>query len=410
MCCFSKPIRHVGGTRIFARRAGPVAQFLAYAMEVELDEPLAMILPIPVPPGSADDAVRFLDLSGYPDFFEELDASFPPMMLAATQSFGPPSRAAVVPPLEVHRVGDFEASFVPGIADFARLDPRFRLPDAVSRAMVAYADYGFAVFQLAPEVGSSADRGARQRVHPMAFSFPTRESKSLFFPTVHVHDGTVPATAAFDHTLYCQDDGVLGATLPWQRSLAPLGARMRAAEASGLVVASLDGFALPLHGVRPNVDTILVPPEDVTLEELTGAGACHRFWIGARSHYGFYEHLPSGTAWRESATRHLGAIARGLRLGLEALEKDAQATYAFAPLTDSLPPHFMNGSQLWSGSDYRFGAPIVERGPGRLRLEVFTDRVEPQTVEFGFARVPDAALLGRLSADLRGILDRSLPS
>jgi hypothetical protein len=33
--------------------------------------------------------------------------------------------------LEVIQVGDFEASFVPTVKDFSRLDERFRLPSAV---------------------------------------------------------------------------------------------------------------------------------------------------------------------------------------------------------------------------------------------------------------------------------------
>ena len=37
----------------------------------------------------------------------------------------------------------------------------------------------------------------------MALSFP-RAGDSIFFPTVHVHDGTVHREAAFDHTLFHQ--------------------------------------------------------------------------------------------------------------------------------------------------------------------------------------------------------------
>ena len=44
-------------------------------------------------------------------------------------------------------------------------------------------------------------------VHPMAFRFPTRDPSSVFFPTVHVHDGEVVETARFDHDLYWQGAG-----------------------------------------------------------------------------------------------------------------------------------------------------------------------------------------------------------
>ena len=77
MCCFSKPVRFVGGTRIFARRVDPSHQLLVYAMDVEFDEPLAMVLPLPVPAGVGEHDVRFLDLSNDPDFFSQLANAFP---------------------------------------------------------------------------------------------------------------------------------------------------------------------------------------------------------------------------------------------------------------------------------------------------------------------------------------------
>ena len=69
------------------------------------------------------------------------------------------------------------------------------LPDSTWKRLPQYADWGFVVFKF---------RKGEAHVHPMAFAFPTRHANQLFFPTVHIHDGTVPATADFDHTLYCQ--------------------------------------------------------------------------------------------------------------------------------------------------------------------------------------------------------------
>src|SRR5690606_38691297 len=103
--------------------------------------------------------------------------------------------------LVVHEVGSFIASYVPTRADFTRLDARFRLPSVLFDAVPAYADYGFAVFQLA---------AGTHTVHPMAFSFPTREPDRLFFPTVHVHDGRWCVRAKFHHALYFQRDNVAG--------------------------------------------------------------------------------------------------------------------------------------------------------------------------------------------------------
>jgi len=113
--------------------------------------------------------------------------------------------------LEVHKVGCLEASFVPCRSEFSRLDKRFRLPDQVWDDLPLYQDYGFVVFKLA--------KGKNQEVHPMAFRFPTRIPETLFFPTIHVHDGEYHETAEFDHTLYCQNKSDVR---EWEKSVTPL--------------------------------------------------------------------------------------------------------------------------------------------------------------------------------------------
>jgi hypothetical protein len=238
MCCFSRPIRHVSKTRIFARPLAEGRQLLVYSMSLEASGDLAMVLPVPVPPGSAEDAVRFVDMSSCPTFFDRVDALFPAeISRAPVQGFGV-GPAPQAKRLVVHDVGDFEASFVPSIADFVRLDPRFRLPEDVWSALPGYADWGFCVFKLreAPERSTSegvlgrvaglfrgAPPPAPRKYHPMAFELPRRDPSRLFFPTVHVHDGKVHPRAEFDHTLYCQVAGDVEAVESagdgaWQRS------------------------------------------------------------------------------------------------------------------------------------------------------------------------------------------------
>ncbi len=211
MCCFSGAIgpNHVGATKIFARvRDG--RQLLVYSMHLDAAQDVAMILPVPVPVGAGEDALRFIDLSGWADFFAALDRCFP-----RTLALSPQARAPAPRTLAVHMVGAFEASYVPTLADFARVDPRFRLADAVWQSLPMYHDWGFAVFRL---------RAGVQEVHPMAFEFPTRVSEALYFPTVHVHDGRVHRNARFDHSLYFQGPSrveplteVLGRPLPTWR-------------------------------------------------------------------------------------------------------------------------------------------------------------------------------------------------
>jgi hypothetical protein len=190
---FSRPVEDVSATRIFARATARGRQVIAYEMQIVAPEPVAMILPIPTPPRSADTAVRFISLERYPQLFTDLYQLFHP----PTRSVANTKWASLSEPLRVHEVGAFVASFVPSLADFSRLDPRFRIPANTIDRVDEYADWGFAAFQLA------ATRGPAQ-IHPMAFEFPTRTPERLFFPLVHVHDGTLPDVAEMDHTLYAQ--------------------------------------------------------------------------------------------------------------------------------------------------------------------------------------------------------------
>ncbi len=196
MCLFTEEIEEVSDTRIFARMAGDT-QILVYEMTFSSQEDLAMVLPIPVLAGAEEDAVHFISMEDFPDFFNWLDELFPVVFGGMEEDdlecLDAPVAASI---LKVHKVGCFEASFVPKRKDFERLDLRFRLPDKVWDQFADYDDYGFVVFKL--------KRGDNQAVHPMAFSFPTRQPGKLFYPTVHVHDGEFHEKAGFDHTLYAQ--------------------------------------------------------------------------------------------------------------------------------------------------------------------------------------------------------------
>ncbi len=246
MCCFSRPVAFVRATKIFARAEDSYRQFLAYSMTVAATEDLAMILPLPVRAGSGDGAVAFLNLQGYPKLFDDLEKGFPKQ---ATWTIGPIGCATPKPSasaLPVVEVGSFEATFVPSLADFDRLDDRFRLPAGTWDKLPDYHHYGFAVFKLKP--------GAKT-VHPMAFSFPRAKIGSLFFPTVHIHDGEVHNRAEFDHLLYCQRSEGDGAQLgDWRES--PLLARefVKTGQTKGLVAADRHCYRKPLRGMLENRD------------------------------------------------------------------------------------------------------------------------------------------------------------
>lgn len=260
MCCFSRPVRFVADTNIFARALDDGRQALVYEMTIEADEPLAMILPLPVPIGCGDEAVRFVDLQGYASFFAEVRKGFPIEYLPQPQSFGPPSRAMLRPKtLQVHAVGKFEASFVPTIADFNRLDARFRLPTEVWGKIPRYTDYGFAVFQLRVGkgvLGRLFGKVKKETIHPMAFVFPRRDPTTIFYPTVHVHDGEVHAEANFDHTLYGQFP-VQSVPSGWQTSTAAASAFLDEDRAQGMVDGAMYMHRSSMKGKLKNDDVVI---------------------------------------------------------------------------------------------------------------------------------------------------------
>ncbi|NRA39651.1 MAG: hypothetical protein HRU15_16030 [Planctomycetes bacterium] len=200
---------NVSKTNIFARHSRPGYQYLVYNMSISSPSNAAMILPLPVAQGSGEDALRFLNLNDYKEFFDDISLVCTPEYYVETEvtfeSCGGDDDLDMMDTLVVHSVGDFEASYVPSLKDFDRVDERFRLPDEIWQQLSQYHDYGFAVFQLKLTL-STDDGESENAVQAMAFEFPTRDAKRLFFPTVHVHDGEYHDTAGFYHTFYCQFD------------------------------------------------------------------------------------------------------------------------------------------------------------------------------------------------------------
>lgn len=247
MCCFSRPVIDVSNTKIFARIGEGITQFVAYSMSLNAKEDLAMVLPIPVAKGTDEKAVKFINLKEYSRLFEDLFSGFP-----APRGYAlggqPFAAAAPEPPkkLEVHSVGSFDASFVPSIPDFSRLDERFRLPGDVWKKLPGYADFGFAVFKL---------KAANSAVHPMAFSFPSAIPQTIFFPTLHIHDGQIHERETFDHTLYAQGGGIN--TKDWQESPGVAVQFVKCGLTDGMVSAGNHVYRREIQGLYANGDILL---------------------------------------------------------------------------------------------------------------------------------------------------------
>ncbi|BCX48649.1 hypothetical protein HAHE_25570 [Haloferula helveola] len=248
MCCFSINVRYVNSTRIFARMSEPSRQALAYQMNFGSDEDVAMILPLPVPPGTGEDALKFINLKEYKSFFGDLRDGFP--YPRSKKNFALSVDAAPeAGTLKVENVGSFEASFVPTAADFDRLDKRFSIPKATWDKIPVYADYGFAVFKL---------KKGENEAHPMAFTFPTRHPDKLFFPTVHIHDGEVHEKEEFDHQLYCQVNRTgLFALTRWQESANQASAFTKPEKSKQLIIADKHVYRREYRGTLDNEDVFL---------------------------------------------------------------------------------------------------------------------------------------------------------
>jgi len=256
MCCFSGHIKSVHWTKIFARLSGVGTQFLAYQMAYESEQTNAMILPLPVKTPAREGSVRFIDLSEYEEFFFDLGFGFPRL---ATNIGCSASLTDSAGSLEVQRVGNFIASFVPTVDDFARLDPQFAIPKETWDKIPVYSDYGFAVFQLHELAG---------RPHPMAFEFETRLDET-FFPTVHIHDGEVHDSEEFNHLLYAQHAGLDSVVSryagQWGKDRATKLTRSKQSASRFCRVEATNGIVAPdllvhmqqLTGELPNQDTIV---------------------------------------------------------------------------------------------------------------------------------------------------------
>lgn len=248
MCCFSRPVKSVSDTKIFARFGANGRQFLVYSMKLDAAEPLAMVLPIPVAEGAKETDLRFINLEKYPAFFEDMNSGFPVLMTASYDVNSIAPRAASKVPLAVIQVGSFEASFVPTAKDFSRLDERFRLPPQSFEKLKGYSKFGFAVFKL---------KAGNQKVHPMAFAYPA-SSKRLFFPTVHIHDGKVHDRATFDHDLYCQPGADHGLKLlDWSESRGAAAQFMKMELAQDVVLRDEHCYKRTLRGKLGNTDTFV---------------------------------------------------------------------------------------------------------------------------------------------------------
>lgn len=244
MCCFTRKVDAVNDTNIFARGSKDGKQFLVYSMKYRAKDDLAMVLPIPTDPNAGEKAVRFINLEKYEDFFVDMHKGFPPPKEEHADTRG---KSKSDGKLEVFEVGSFVASFVPTVKDFSRLDEQFRLPAEAWDKLPEYKEFGFAVFKL---------KKGSQKVHPMAFEFVRANPNRLFFPTVHIHDGTVQPRARFHHVLFCQGSGN-EELVQWTESVQPAGMFVKADRSKGIIDPDAHVYRKVIVGIQQNKDILV---------------------------------------------------------------------------------------------------------------------------------------------------------
>src|SRR6185295_5723783 len=112
--------------------------------------------------------------------------------------------------------------------------------------------------------------------------------------------------------------------------------------------------------------------------------------------------------WIATAKHRLPALCAGLRGGLAELTARNAAAWQLAPLADAVPPHFMNGDQLWRGTSWRDGEAQLVPGPGRIAFRPFSELVEPQDITLGFAELPSPDDARAIHRTLCALLDRAV--
>jgi hypothetical protein len=227
----------------------PEKQFLVYSMNYRVGEDLAMVLPLPVPVGSKEDAVQFIDLHGYGEFFADLQSGFP---VAASDKRRPLSRS-----MPSH-CRQRRSRWFRSAASKRRLCRRSKTLRASMLGFACRTGFGTScppTKSRGLRCSSCARMPARCIRWRLRFLAPI--ASKLFFPTVHIHDGKVHDTAHFDHSLYCQVGSQYGKTTGWEETPQLASAFVKVAATKGIVDGSAHCYRKTILGNQKNQDTWL---------------------------------------------------------------------------------------------------------------------------------------------------------
>ena len=182
MCLISTEIESVSNTKILvAPNSNNTTQLVVYSNYINnISESNAMVLPVPFP-----QTVRFIDLSGYKDLFEDCAKCFynPSKSFnfinSLDSSYSTNTRDDK--PLQVFNVGSYKVSLARNLEQISRVDSRvFKLSPGLKQILETfyYQPYwGFVVCKL---------NSGPESYHPFAYSHQIIDSK-IYIPTRHYH-------------------------------------------------------------------------------------------------------------------------------------------------------------------------------------------------------------------------------
>jgi len=181
MCCISKPIINVAGTKLFCGvNKEKTRQFTVYSNTVEnVSNNNAMVLPVPYP-----DSVKFHNLEAYKNFFKDCQKCF---VTQQSQDFGLTNSYSLKSfegkkKLDVVNVGSFQVSLAKSLKELKLVDTNvFELSEGLENALTKHYSnsmFGFIICKLAK---------GKENYHPFAYSHNMLNNK-VFIPTRHYHD------------------------------------------------------------------------------------------------------------------------------------------------------------------------------------------------------------------------------
>lgn len=251
-------------TTIFARPGVPARQWLAYSVRTHLFDRVNLVIPLPTPPGTVAGDLRLFSLHDFPEFFEQLDRSFPRKPPELVQTRGVPIPAERQSATSVHALGEYSAMVASTLDDLTSVDETIRPPAEMLRSLRGYRDFAFVVLNLRPRrrriIHAPEELGKPEDHHAILIDFPTRHRGEIFIPMLSAPNGSIATEADYDHKLYCQTTGNRRPRAGWEMSSHPVGSLVDKNRDFGAVDASRSVFRKRVKGQLPNADLVLEDP------------------------------------------------------------------------------------------------------------------------------------------------------